>query len=94
MVCEHSAHRGLRGLAVAGPEHAAEPRAVRDRACAARRCLGRERVKPALPRVRAHGTRRGNCPTFDQDLFELREAASTAVTAIVAGLLGRQLRVD
>ena len=73
-----------------GPGGKGRPTPSRKEAEAARR----ERVKPALPRVRAHGTRRGNCLTFDQDLFELREAASTAVTAIVAGLLGRQLRVD
>jgi len=35
---------GLRGLAVVELEHAAEPRAARDRACADRRRLGRDEL--------------------------------------------------
>src|SRR6516164_6750913 len=44
VVCENSAHRGLRGLAVVELEHAAEPRTARDRTCADRRGLGRNEL--------------------------------------------------
>ena len=44
VVCENSAHSGLRSLAVVELEHAAEPRTARDRACADRRGLGRNEL--------------------------------------------------
>jgi len=44
VVCENSAQRGLRGLAVVELEHTAEPRTAPDRAGADRRCLGRNEL--------------------------------------------------
>src|SRR6202140_2839280 len=42
--CAKSRPIGLRGLAVVELEHAAEPRTACDRACADRRCLGRNEL--------------------------------------------------
>jgi hypothetical protein len=42
--CAKTRPRGLRGLAVVEPEQAAEPRPAGDRACADRRCLGRDEL--------------------------------------------------
>src|SRR6202521_1352603 len=44
VVCDNSAHRGLRGVAVVEFEQASEPRTARDRACADRCCLGRDEL--------------------------------------------------